>query len=160
MPPMTTRPGGTTRARTTGRPMTTGRPITTLPAGTTVAPSALPTGAGATTIPPSINIDEDLIFGKISPHSTSTENKTDSVLYNATVPQEETRLPYALPLSTTSTDSSTTGQNISTYTPTAVETTNSGNTQTTSVNSQSTGCLLYTSPSPRDGLLSRMPSSA
>ena len=24
----------------------------------------------------------------------------------------------------------------------------------------STGCLLYTSPSPRDGLLSRMPSSA
>ena len=25
---------------------------------------------------------------------------------------------------------------------------------------QSTGCLLYTSPSPRDGLLSRMPSSA
>ena len=26
--------------------------------------------------------------------------------------------------------------------------------------SQSVGCLLYTSPSPRDGLLSRMPSSA
>ena len=26
--------------------------------------------------------------------------------------------------------------------------------------SQSTTCLLYTSPSPRDGLLSRMPSSA
>ena len=26
--------------------------------------------------------------------------------------------------------------------------------------SQSTICLLYTSPSPRDGLLSRMPSSA
>ena len=25
---------------------------------------------------------------------------------------------------------------------------------------QSIGCLLYTSPSPRDGLLSRMPSSA
>ena len=25
---------------------------------------------------------------------------------------------------------------------------------------QTTGCLLYTSPSPRDGLLSRMPSSA
>ena len=25
---------------------------------------------------------------------------------------------------------------------------------------QLTGCLLYTSPSPRDGLLSRMPSSA
>ena len=25
---------------------------------------------------------------------------------------------------------------------------------------QSSGCLLYTSPSPRDGLLSRMPSSA
>ena len=25
---------------------------------------------------------------------------------------------------------------------------------------KSTGCLLYTSPSPRDGLLSRMPSSA
>ena len=25
---------------------------------------------------------------------------------------------------------------------------------------QSDGCLLYTSPSPRDGLLSRMPSSA
>ena len=28
------------------------------------------------------------------------------------------------------------------------------------VNKQSGGCLLYTSPSPRDGLLSRMPSSA
>ena len=26
--------------------------------------------------------------------------------------------------------------------------------------SNTTGCLLYTSPSPRDGLLSRMPSSA
>ena len=25
---------------------------------------------------------------------------------------------------------------------------------------KATGCLLYTSPSPRDGLLSRMPSSA
>ena len=25
---------------------------------------------------------------------------------------------------------------------------------------QASGCLLYTSPSPRDGLLSRMPSSA
>ena len=28
------------------------------------------------------------------------------------------------------------------------------------VDKHSTGCLLYTSPSPRDGLLSRMPSSA
>ena len=28
------------------------------------------------------------------------------------------------------------------------------------MNALSTGCLLYTSPSPRDGLLSRMPSSA
>ena len=28
------------------------------------------------------------------------------------------------------------------------------------VNDINTGCLLYTSPSPRDGLLSRMPSSA
>ena len=27
-------------------------------------------------------------------------------------------------------------------------------------NGQEYGCLLYTSPSPRDGLLSRMPSSA
>ena len=27
-------------------------------------------------------------------------------------------------------------------------------------NDESKGCLLYTSPSPRDGLLSRMPSSA
>ena len=27
-------------------------------------------------------------------------------------------------------------------------------------NAQMQGCLLYTSPSPRDGLLSRMPSSA
>ena len=27
-------------------------------------------------------------------------------------------------------------------------------------NTQAEGCLLYTSPSPRDGLLSRMPSSA
>ena len=27
-------------------------------------------------------------------------------------------------------------------------------------NAQSVSCLLYTSPSPRDGLLSRMPSSA
>ena len=29
-----------------------------------------------------------------------------------------------------------------------------------SINSQADTCLLYTSPSPRDGLLSRMPSSA
>ena len=28
------------------------------------------------------------------------------------------------------------------------------------VNTNAQGCLLYTSPSPRDGLLSRMPSSA
>ena len=28
------------------------------------------------------------------------------------------------------------------------------------INPTSNGCLLYTSPSPRDGLLSRMPSSA
>ena len=30
----------------------------------------------------------------------------------------------------------------------------------TSVHEQAVSCLLYTSPSPRDGLLSRMPSSA
>ena len=33
-------------------------------------------------------------------------------------------------------------------------------TGATSVTVKSWGCLLYTSPSPRDGLLSRMPSSA
>ena len=32
--------------------------------------------------------------------------------------------------------------------------------RSTSVNDQGITCLLYTSPSPRDGLLSRMPSSA
>ena len=32
--------------------------------------------------------------------------------------------------------------------------------QVTNVDSTSHTCLLYTSPSPRDGLLSRMPSSA
>ena len=33
-------------------------------------------------------------------------------------------------------------------------------TQISAVNAALKGCLLYTSPSPRDGLLSRMPSSA
>ena len=33
-------------------------------------------------------------------------------------------------------------------------------TPTLDTNTQTLGCLLYTSPSPRDGLLSRMPSSA
>ena len=32
--------------------------------------------------------------------------------------------------------------------------------ETSEGNSQAAACLLYTSPSPRDGLLSRMPSSA
>ena len=35
-----------------------------------------------------------------------------------------------------------------------------GKTTTTSMAASILGCLLYTSPSPRDGLLSRMPSSA
>ena len=36
----------------------------------------------------------------------------------------------------------------------------SSNRITAIAGESSTGCLLYTSPSPRDGLLSRMPSSA
>ena len=40
--------------------------------------------------------------------------------------------------------------------PVTLDYTVSGNVSTKQV----TGCLLYTSPSPRDGLLSRMPSSA
>ena len=36
----------------------------------------------------------------------------------------------------------------------------SSGTTTAGFEAQSSGCLLYTSPSPRDGLLSRMPSSA
>ena len=38
--------------------------------------------------------------------------------------------------------------------------TEAGTKLDTEIDSQTTTCLLYTSPSPRDGLLSRMPSSA
>ena len=41
-----------------------------------------------------------------------------------------------------------------------LEANNIGNRKSTVISGRSNGCLLYTSPSPRDGLLSRMPSSA
>ena len=43
---------------------------------------------------------------------------------------------------------------------TGIATLNQGITTNFNVSGVSTACLLYTSPSPRDGLLSRMPSSA
>ena len=46
------------------------------------------------------------------------------------------------------------------YAPTGVLYDNVKVTQATTEEEATASCLLYTSPSPRDGLLSRMPSSA
>ena len=60
-----------------------------------------------------------------------------------------------------SSDSATLNKSTTAYTAPADGTADPTNTyEVTSTSSGYTTCLLYTSPSPRDGLLSRMPSSA